>query len=92
MPGFSLNHFDRALRDRYARADRRRREIMADANADEGIGARPPTEYLAPITPARAAVSIPQGIRHGTTELAKASRLDGYSNANRPRKVIEDDD
>ena len=91
MSGFALNHFDHALRDRYARADQRRREIM-DANADEGIGSRPPTTYLPPITPARAAVSIPQGIRHGTTELAKASRLDGYSNANRPRKVIEDDD
>ena len=91
MPGFSLNHFDRALRDRLARASRRRSEIM-DANADEGIGSRPPTAYLPPITPARAAVSIPQGIWHGTRELAKASRLDGYSNANRPRKVIEDDD
>lgn len=84
MPGFALNHFDHALRDRYARADQRRREIM-DANADEGIGSRPPTTYLPPITPARTAASISQGIRHGSSALSSASKLDGYSNANRPR-------
>lgn len=39
-----------------------------------------------PTRPVRTAISIPQGIRHGTRELASASRLDGSSNANRPRR------
>lgn len=59
-----------------------------DGAPDEGR--RPDrSEYqprITPTRPVRTAISIPQGIRHGSRYLASASKLDGYSNQNRPRR------